>query len=121
MTLISNGDGTYTAAPLDVLMILHDVVAGTYHAAFFEEAPLPGNATSVRSVRLRCRMHRLRGAPSLEGARMHLDELAEKIRVPHENVWHNKLPYPWDRRPRVTLVVDNWRSQLLSGVGEPWG
>jgi hypothetical protein len=65
MTLISNGDGTYTAAPLDVLMILHDVVAGTYHAAFFEEAPLPGNATSVRSVRLRCRMHRLRGAPSL--------------------------------------------------------
>lgn len=110
--LISNGDGTYRAGALDVLMILHHVVAGTYHAAIFEEAPPPGpvqDLGSVRVVRLRSRMHHTTGAPSLEGALAHLDELTAKIQVPPENVWRDKPPYPWNGRQGITLVVDNWR------------
>jgi len=109
MTLISNGDGTYIASPLDVVMILHNVVAGTFHAAFFEEAPLPGVPTA-KSVRLRCRLHCLLGALSLEVALADLFGLASKIRVPPENVWCDKPPYPWDGRRRgITLVVANWK------------
>ena len=110
--LISNADGTYTAGALDVLMILHHVVAGTYHAAFFKEAPLPGPVREigeVKIVRLRSKMHHTSGAPTLEGAQVHLDELAGKIHVPPENVWRDKPPYPWDGRHDVTLIVDNWR------------
>jgi hypothetical protein len=104
--------GTYTAAALDVLMILHYVVSGTYHVAFFEEAPPPGpvqDVATVRAVRLRCKMYHTTGASSLEGAWAHLDELAAQIRVPSENVWRNKPPYPWNGRQSITLVVNNWR------------
>jgi hypothetical protein len=118
--LIFNGDGTCTAAALDVLMILHHVVAGTYHAAFFEEVPPPGpvqDVGAVKFVRLRCRMHHTAGATSLEGARAQLDELAARIQVPPENVWRDKLPYPWNGRQGVTLVVDNWRGSLHDAQG----
>lgn len=110
--LISNGDGTFTAAALDVLMILHHVEAGTYHAAFFEEAPPPGpvqEVADVRIVRLRSKMHHTTGATTLEGAQQHLDELAAKICVPAENCWRDKPPYPWNGQQGVTLIVDNWR------------
>ena len=110
--LISNGDGTYTAAALDVLMILHHVEAGTYHAAFFEEAPPPGpvqEVSDVRVVRLRSKMHHTTGATSLEGAQAHLDELAVKVLVLPENLWREKPPYPWNGEQGITLLVDNWR------------
>lgn len=117
--LIKTGDGTYMAADLDVIMILHHVVAGTYHVAFFEEARFPGPARDVattRVVRLRCRMHHAVGAPSLEDAWGHLDELAAKIQIPPENVWRHKTPYPWDGRYGVTLVVGNWRVQQAPAI-----
>jgi hypothetical protein len=108
--LISNGEGTYTAAALDVLMILHHVEAGTYHVAFFEEAPPPEpvqDVAAVRAVRLRSKMHHTTGAPSLEGAQGYLDELAAKIQVPPDNIWRDKPPYPWNGMQGITLVVDN--------------
>lgn len=110
--LISNGDGTFTAAALDVLMILHHVEAGTYHAAFFEEAPPPGpvqDVADVYVVRLRSKMHHTTGSPTLEGAQQHLDELAAKICVPDENRWRDKPPYPWNGKQGITIIVDNWR------------
>jgi hypothetical protein len=110
--LISNGDGTFTAAALDVLLILHHVEAGTYHAAFFEEARPPGpvqDVADVRVVRLRSKMHHTTGASTLEGAQKHLDELAAKIDVPDENRWRDKPPYPWNGDQGITLLVDNWR------------
>jgi len=71
--LISNGpDGTFTTGHLDVLLILHHVEAGTYHAAFFEEAPPPGpvqDVGDVAIVRLRSKLHHTTGASSVHARR----------------------------------------------------
>jgi len=113
--LISNGpDGTFTTGHLDVLLILHHVEAGTYHAAFFEEAPPPGpvqDVGDVAIVRLRSKLHHTTGASTLEGAKAHLDEVAVKICVPPENLWREKPPYPWDGQLGITVIVDNWRQR----------
>lgn len=109
--LIANGDGTYTAGPLDVMFVLHDVAHGTYHAAFFEEAPMPGpiaDATEVEVVRLRSKFHHTAGAPDLAGAQVHLDEMLTKITVPESNFWRDHV-VAWDGELGVTLLEANWR------------
>jgi hypothetical protein len=109
--MIANGDGTYTAGPLDVLMILHDMRANTFHAAFFEEAPMPGpvqDVKDVRVVRLRSKMHHTAGASTLDAARVDLAEIAQKIQVPDSNIWRDHSPYPWDGQPGIVLFVENW-------------
>ena len=115
--LIRNDDGTFVAGALDVLLILHNTVTNTYHSALFIEAPMPGPRQPVESmplVRLRSQMHHTVGAPDLEGARKHLDELAERISVPDGNKWTE--PVEWDGELGITLIVSNWqRAAAASG------
>lgn len=115
--LIENGDGTFTGGPLDVLCILHDVEAETYHVAFFEEKPLPGPVPDLQDtkvVRLKSKMHHTLGAGDLCGAFEHLAEMREKIQVPDENVWRE--PRDWDGQLGVVIVANNWRAREESRV-----
>lgn len=108
--MVSNGDGTFTAGGLDLLCILYDVNKNSYHAAFFEESPMPGEVKSVEEtdiVRLKSRMHHTGGSDTLDGALKHLKGLSEKIIVPEENIW--KEPIEWNGQIGVTLIIDNWR------------
>lgn len=108
--LISNGDGTYTGGPLDVLCILHDETTGRYHAAFFEHKPMPGPRREVKDieiVRLKSKGHHDEGAEDLDGANKHLDEFATVIKVSDENV--QREPIPWDGIIGIVRIVPNWR------------
>ena len=112
--LIDNGDGTCTGGPLDVLTILHDVAKNRFHAAFFEEMPLPGPVKDVQDteiVRLRCKMHHTVGAGDLPEALHHLEELAEKIQLPNEN--KHLQPMAWDGTLHVVIFIENWRRTAL--------
>jgi len=108
--LIANGDGTYIGGPLDVWCILHNVKEGTYHAAFFEEKPMPGPVPDwqdVKVVRLKSKMHHTEGVPTLEEALAQLDEVVPKVEVHPENVWRD--PKPWDGEIGIVWAVPNWR------------
>lgn len=108
--MINNGNGTFTAGRLDVLCILHNVNTGRYHAAFFEEHPLPGEVKSIEEtdiVRLKSKMHHTTGSDTLEGALEHLEELSEQIIVPEENI--KKDPIDWDGEIGIVFVWENWR------------
>lgn len=109
--LLANGDGTYTGGAFDVLCILHNVETDTYHAAIFLERPMPGPVLSVENtkiVRLMSKGHHTEGAPTLEEAQKHLDEFAEKIKVPEENIWRE--PRPWDGSLGIIWVEPNWKA-----------
>jgi len=109
--LIQNDDGTYTGGPLDVLCLLHNVEARTYHAAFFEESPFPGpipNVDVTKVVRLKCNMHNTEGSPNLKIAMGHLHELSAKIEVPPENIWME--PRLWNGSVGLVWVEPNWRN-----------
>ena len=109
--LIKQEDDTFLAGPFDVLCILHDPVADRYHAAFFEEHPLPGPVPDPEHtdvVRLKSKMHHTDGAPDLAGALVHLDELAKSIKVPDENIWTK--PFEWDaEQMAVVWLLPNWK------------
>jgi len=108
--LIDNGNGTFIGGPLDVLCVLHNVKANTYHVAFFEEKPMPGPVPDwkeVTAVRLKSRLHHTTGSPTLKEAMEHLDDLASKIEVPPENVWRDVRP--WDGEIGVVWITNNWR------------
>jgi hypothetical protein len=108
--LVKNGDGTFTGGHLDVWCILHDENTGRYHAAFFEEKPMPGpqpELKDIKIVRLKSKMHHTEGAEDLDGANKHLDEFAAKIKVPDENIQRD--PIPWDGIIGIVRVVENWR------------
>lgn len=109
--LIPRSEGGYTAGPLDIQCILHNLEAGTFHAAFFEERPPPGPVLPVAEtalVRLWSKMHHVTGSPTLEGAQAHLDDLAAKIQVRPENIARTQA-YPWDGTPAIVWCVENWR------------
>lgn len=119
--LINNGDDTFIGGPLDVLCILHNVKKGTYHASFFEEKPMPGPVPDwkdVTVVRLKSKFSHTEGAPTLEGALKHLDDLATTIEVPPENIWRE--PRPWDGEIGIVWIANNWRVSkepvVLAGV-----
>jgi hypothetical protein len=108
--LIPKGDGTYMCGPLDVACILHDVAKDRYHAAFFYEKPFPGEVPSVEEtclVRLKSKMHHTEGAPTLEEAQIHLDELLETLTIDEENIWRDAQP--WDGGVGIVWVVENWK------------
>lgn len=110
---MNNGDGTFAGGPLDTLMILHNVKTGRYHSAFFEEHPAPGPVQptyETQIVHLISKMHHTEGADTLEGAQIHLDKLAEKIQLPKESVFRDKVQ-EWNGELATVLVLPNWRIQ----------
>ncbi len=107
--LIDNGNGTHTAGSADVLCILKDVTTERFHAAFFEESPMPGPVKPIMEldfIRLKSKMHHTGGADTLDGALEHLKELSEKVKVPDTNVW--KEPIDWDGVPGIVWMLPNW-------------
>ena len=109
--MVKNKDGTYKAGLLDVLCILHNVNTGRYHAAFFEESPIPGDVKTVNEtevVRLKSKMHHTEGSETLEGALEQLKELSEQIIVSEENI--RKDPIDWDGEIGITFLWENWRN-----------
>lgn len=92
--MLDNGDGTYTGGPFDVITIWHDMTSGRYHAVLFNESPLPGpvgEAKDTMLIRLKSKMHHTGGAETFEEALDHLEDLAEKIKLPEENVWRGAV------------------------------
>lgn len=107
--IIERADGTLQCGPLDVVCILHDVKSGRYHAAFFEEKPLPGPVEAVEEtevVRLKSKMHHTTGTAELASARVHLRDLVTKLNVPQKNIWED--PIDWDGELGLVWVVQNW-------------
>lgn len=112
--MIQDGDKVIVG-PLDVAVILHDVTTGRYHAAFFEDHPLPGPvlaAEDVGLVRLKSKMHHTEGAPDLAGALVHLDAMVDKMVIPIENIWRE--PEPWDGQIGLVWVVPRWPQTTVS-------
>lgn len=110
--MVANGDGTYFSGEHDAWFILHNTKTNTYHPAFFQEMPLPGqyaegaDRTSFSFVRLRCYMSDDR-PHTLEQANTQLDEDTYKLDT-HGNVFRN--PVIWDGARGMVLVVANWRA-----------
>ena len=116
--LIKNGD-SYIGGPLDAIVVLHDVTKNTFHAAFFEEAPMPGPVGEVEAVpivRLKSKMHRTEGAATLAEALEHLDSLTNKIELPESNVARDKA-IPWNGELGIIFIVRNWRAEKVN-VGD---
>ena len=109
--LIANGDGTYSAGALDVIMIYHNVDAGTFHPVFYEESPMPGPVPDhgdVTVVRLKSSLHRTTGFDSLEEAQENVrNEMRLKFILPGANVAIEKA-IPWDGELGDVKVVQNW-------------
>ncbi len=107
--LMQRGDGTFDAGQADVLCVLKDVNTGRYHAAFFEEHPLPGNPKPISEldfIRLKSKMHHTEGSDSLNGALVHLQELSEKIHIGKQCIW--KQPIDWNGECSVVMTLPNW-------------
>lgn len=110
--LIANGDGTYTGGPLDVICVLVDVTTGRFHAAYFEERPMPGpipGVTDDRPVRLMSKMHHTEGADTWAGALDHAHAMTETITLPTENVMLDEA-WPWDGEQATVRILPNWRA-----------
>lgn len=104
---VDNGDGTYTAGPLDVVLILYRTSTDTYHICWCREAPLPGmGGVSGDIVRLKSGGHHTDGAATLDGAKAHLQEFLAMVRHDPLNVC--EVPLEWDGEVFVQ-IVSNWR------------
>lgn len=106
------GEEGYFGGPLDVLLIQHDLTTDRYHAAAYQEKPLPGPpipTSELTAVRLQSKMHHTEGTETLEEAQARLAKLAEEIEVPEGNVWYgeDKVRDVNDAGPDV-LIVSNW-------------
>lgn len=108
--LMPTTDGTFMAGPFDVLCILHRSDLGRFHVCFMEEQAFPGpyqdRLEGATVIRLRSRMHHTEGAPTLEGALVHLAEMRKKINVLPTNIW--LLPREWDGSEGFMWICDNW-------------
>jgi hypothetical protein len=114
--LIANGDGSYTAGPLDALIILRHQETGRFHVAFFEEHPFPGPirpVSEVGVVRLISNMHHTEGAASLPEAFPQRTEMLQKLHLAPTNIFDEVVE--WDGHPGVVLFYPNW----LKSIGEP--
>lgn len=120
--MIQDGDKVIVG-PLDIVCVLHDVKTGRFHAAFFEEAPMPGPVGDIADltvVRLKSKIHHTEGAPTLEEALTQMDEtLLAKMTIADENVVRKAIN--WDGDLGVVLIVPNWRrpgsAPLEAGLG----
>jgi hypothetical protein len=107
--LFERNDNTFDSGSLDVICMLHDVNTDRYHAAFFEEHPMPGGYEANKDlsfVRLKSKMHHTGGADTIEEALTHVEDLKSKIHVPEKNVWLE--PKKWDGELGITWVVPKW-------------
>lgn len=114
MLIPKEGEEGYLAGPLDVICILR-LPTGTYHVAFFEERPFPGPVQDVSEtsiVRLSSKMHHTQGAPTLEGAQIHLGEMRETLQISDINVIGDVAIEVED--PVSTWTLPNWVSQNLT-------
>lgn len=107
--LLQNENNTFETGCLDVICILHDETTDKYHAAFFQEAPMPGGYEvneNLSFVRLKSSMHHTGGSDTLEGALEHVNQLKNKIHVPDKNVWLE--PKEWDGQIGIVWIVPRW-------------
>jgi len=107
--LFEKQNGTFDGGSLDVICILQDINTNRFHAAFFEEHPMPGEIKPIDEltfVRLKSKMHHTGGADTYEGALIHLEELTNKITVPEKNIW--KEPVEWDGELGIVWIVPKW-------------
>jgi hypothetical protein len=89
----------------EVILILFDPMKGTYHAALFYEAPFPGPPGAVPNVaRMRSKMHHTAGAPTLEGAQVHADELS--ARIPSAKLLRDRVEAFDSTDPATTILMD---------------
>ncbi len=108
--LLQREDKTFTGGILDVICILHNEKTNRYHAAFFEESPLPGKANipidQLPFIRLKSKMHHTEGADTLEEAKKHVEEMRKQIYLVDKNIWLE--PQKWDGNEGIVWVVPNW-------------
>lgn len=92
MLIPTETEGKFSGGPFDVICIQHDVATGRYHAAFYEERPMPGPDVGTPPVlRLKSKMHHTVGAETFDEALAHLDALAEQIELPNDKqVWRRE-------------------------------
>lgn len=106
--LLERGDGTFDGGMLDVICILHDRTTDKYHAAFFEEHPLPSQAgipiNELPMVRLMSKMHHTDGSDSFEAELVEAKKLSEKIHLPEKNLWL-KEAHDWDGQLGIVWIV----------------
>lgn len=106
--LIEKEKGVFLGGAADIICILK-LPGGTFHVAFYEEHPMPGPIQPIKDldfIRLKSRMHHTVGAPTLEGAQKHFDDMRTKIKIPDSNVARNMALEMDD--PVSTLVLPNW-------------
>lgn len=103
--LIENGNGTFTAGPLDVMCILMDPLNNTFHPAFLEEAPFPGpvqDIDKVSMIRLKSHFHHTEGFKSFEEAQANIRESFSK-KIECKNLWD--APVVWDSKSMIFTMV----------------
>ena len=110
--LIPNSDGTCTGGPLDVILIYHNIDAGTFHPVFYEEHPMPGAVLDVGdevTVRLMSKMHHTVGFATLEEAQENVRTgLSTQIILNDTNV-ATEHAIPWNGEIGHVWIVQNWR------------
>jgi len=111
--MIIQGKDSATGGPLDIWCILHNVKKGTFHPAFFEEAPFPGPVPGVEKVktgRLKSKMHHTTGFRSLEEAQRDLrDNALTSLVVDQRNF--SEHPILWDGNIPLIWLTPNWRDR----------
>jgi hypothetical protein len=122
--LLANGDGTYTAGPLDVIGILKDASTGRFHACIWLEHPLPGGGPPSNIVRLKSKMHHTEGAATWEVALKHVQELCRKIVIDDDNVWI-KPEQVVERDFSIAgyadvMIVPSWKKPSVVTLGCPF-
>lgn len=104
--LIEIEPGVLMAGPADVICILQ--VGNRFHAAFFEELPMPGPIQPIKEldfIRLKSKMHHTIGTDTLEGAKKHVEEMRKNIKVNDNNIADEPLVVD---DPISVLVIENW-------------
>ncbi len=107
--LVDNGDQTFTAGPLDLLVILKMQDTGRYHVCFAEEYLVPGYVSVIRDVttmRILPRMVGSEGAATLAEAQVLLDDLRKHIKIGDRNVFRDGARLVDD--PSFAVLTTNW-------------
>jgi hypothetical protein len=107
--LIERRDNTFDTGVKDVICILKNINTGRYHAAFFEESPMPSQGNTplneLEFIRLKSKMHHTVGADTIDEALKHVVEMRTKIHVRDENVCLE--PKEWNGEIGVVWIMQN--------------